>query len=124
MRREDGPQTHFVGTDIARPVGRAGRNDHDVSCPYAICLLIDAHLRGVGLVQEHLVDLVTVERDRVADPDLLDDDGDIRRLFRHECPDRVGTPAVWIGGICEWPKVEVSVKTHRYFPLRSINSIR
>jgi hypothetical protein len=105
-------------------MGRPRRHDHDVSSAYEIGLIVDPNLRVAGLVQEHLVDLVAVERDRVADPDLLDDEGHIRRLFRHECPDRVGTPVVRIGGICEWLKVEVPVKTHRYFPLRSINSIR
>jgi hypothetical protein len=103
---------------------RAGRHDHDVACTYAVCLVIDPHLRIAGLVQEDLVDQVAVERDRVADADLLNDDCDVGGFIRHECPVRAGPPVVRIRGIGEWLQFEVSVQPHHHFPLRSINSIR
>ena len=105
-------------------MGRSGRHDHNVSGADEVCLFIDPHFRIAGLVQKNLVDPVAVKRNRITNPDLLDDDSDVRALFRHKRPDRVGPPVVRIGGISKWLQVEVSVQPHRHFPLRSINSIR
>ena len=112
VRREEGADPKRFAADVFRPVSRAGGNDHQISGANLMGLAVHANLSDAGLEEDHLVDLVAVQRNRVADGDLFDDDGDVRVLVRDEGPSGARPPVVGIVGIGKGLQVQIAMQAH------------
>jgi hypothetical protein len=121
MRGKHSLKPDDLGAHVARSMRLARGNEDDVTGHDVIRLSADANLGVSRLIEDHFVDPVNVERDRVTDADLFDDHCHLGALVRGESPDGVWSPVVGIARIGERLEVEVAVETHAG---RSMSSTR